>query len=70
MQSTKLSASYLLACVLPLFLFTWFAEPYASQMDFWLAWLVAMLLVSLPVLFAEIGLARRSGQSPCWRCLY
>ena len=64
MQSTKLSASYLLACVLPLFLFTWFAEPYASQMDFWLAWLVAMLLVSLPVLFAEIGLARRSGQSP------
>lgn len=64
MQSTKLSASYLLACVLPLFLFTWFAEPYASQMDFWLAWLVAMLLVSLPVLFAEIGLARRSGLSP------
>lgn len=64
MQSTKLSASYLLACVLPLFLFTWFAEPYASQMDFWLAWLAAMLLVSLPVLFAEIGLARRSGQSP------
>lgn len=64
MQSNKPLISYLLASVLPLFLFTWFAEPFANQVDFWLAWLVAMTMVSLPVLFAEIGLAKRSQQSP------
>lgn len=64
MRPTRPVVSYLLVCVLPLFLFTWFADPYANQLDFWLAWLAAMVLVSLPVLYAEMGLATRSHQSP------
>lgn len=54
----------LIAGLLPLMVFTWFARDYTGQIDFWLLWLVAMTLVGLPLVFAEIGLAHRSGTSP------
>lgn len=54
----------LIAGLLPLLVFTWFTRDYIGQIDFWLLWLVAMTLVGLPLVFAEIGLAHRSGTSP------
>lgn len=54
----------LIASLLPLLVFAWFARGYIGQIDFWLLWLVAMTLVGLPLVFAEIGLAHRSGTSP------
>ena len=54
----------LIASLLPLLVFTWFSRDYIGQIDFWLLWLVAMTLVGLPLVFAEIGLAHRSGTSP------
>ena len=54
----------LIAGLLPLLVFTWFGRDYIGQIDFWLLWLVAMTLVGLPLVFAEIGLAHRSGTSP------
>lgn len=54
----------LIASLLPLLIFTWFANDVAGQVDFWLMWLVAMTLVGLPMVFAEIALAQRSGTTP------
>lgn len=54
----------LIAGLLPLLIFGWFVRPYVGQMDFWLLWLLAMTLVSLPLLFAEVALAHRSGTAP------
>lgn len=54
----------LIAGLLPLLIFTWFAKDMAGQVDFWLMWLVAMTLVGLPMVFAEIALAQRSGTTP------
>lgn len=54
----------LVAGLLPLLVFAWFSGKVAGQIDFWLLWLVAMTLVGLPVVFAEIALAHRSGTSP------
>lgn len=54
----------LIASLLPLLVFTWFSREVAGQIDFWLLWLVAMTLVGLPLVFAEIALAHRSGTSP------
>lgn len=54
----------LVAGLLPLLVFAWFSGGVAGQIDFWLLWLVAMTLVGLPVVFAEIALAHRSGTSP------
>lgn len=56
--------SILIAGLLPLLVFTWFAKDVAGQVDFWLMWLVAMTLVGLPMVFAEIALAQRSGTTP------
>lgn len=56
--------SLLVAAILPLLLFRWFVPNPVGQIDFWLLWLVAMLVVGLPVVFAEIGLANRSQQTP------
>ncbi|MDO5769758.1 MAG: hypothetical protein Q4P13_09655 [Psychrobacter sp.] len=58
------STSYLMAAILPLLLFHWFAPADIGQIDFWLLWLVAMIVVALPMIFAEIALAYRSGQTP------
>ena len=58
------SQPILIAGLLPLLVFTWFTRDYIGQIDFWLLWLVAMTLVGLPLVFAEIGLAHRSGTSP------
>lgn len=57
-------ASYFIAVLLPLLLFRWFAPASIGEIDFWLLWLLAMLLVSLPVVYAEIALAYRSAEAP------
>ncbi len=57
-------ASYFVAALLPLLLFRWFAPDLVGQIDFWLLWLLAMVLVSLPVVYAEIALAYRSVDAP------
>lgn len=57
-------ASYFIAALLPLLLFRWFTPASIGEIDFWLLWLLAMLLVSLPVVYAEIALAYRSTESP------
>ncbi|WP_198329596.1 hypothetical protein [Psychrobacter cibarius] len=57
-------ASYFIAALLPLLLFRWFAPTSIGEIDFWLLWLLAMVLVSLPVVYAEIALAYRSVEAP------
>ena len=57
-------ASYFIAALLPLLLFRWFAPASIGEIDFWLLWLLAMLLVALPVVYAEIALAYRSVEGP------
>ncbi|MFW2178400.1 MULTISPECIES: hypothetical protein [unclassified Moraxella] len=54
----------LISGLLPLLIFTWFTRDIVGQIDFWLMWLVAMTLVGLPLVFAEIALAHRSGTTP------
>lgn len=56
--------SYFIAALLPLLLFRWFAPASIGEIDFWLLWLLAMVLVSLPVIYAEVALAYRSAESP------
>ncbi|WP_227526127.1 hypothetical protein [Psychrobacter sp. FDAARGOS_221] len=58
------SASLFIAALLPLLLFRWFLPTPSGQIDFWLMWLAAMLVVGLPLLYAEIGLAHRSQKTP------
>ncbi|WP_367111320.1 hypothetical protein [uncultured Psychrobacter sp.] len=57
-------ASYFMAALLPLLLFRWFAPAAIGEIDFWLLWLLAMVVVSLPVVYAEIALAYRSVDAP------
>ncbi|OLF34543.1 hypothetical protein BTW00_13090 [Psychrobacter sp. C 20.9] len=57
-------ASYFIAVLLPLLLFRWFAPASIGEIDFWLLWLLAMVLVALPVIYAEIALAYRSVEGP------
>ena len=57
-------ASYFIAALLPLLLFRWFAPTAIGEIDFWLLWLLAMTVVSLPVVYAEIALAYRSVDAP------
>ncbi len=57
-------ASYFMAALLPLLLFRFFASSSVGEIDFWLLWLLAMLVVALPVVYAEIALAYRSTESP------
>ena len=57
-------ASYFIAALLPLLLFRWFTPASIGEIDFWLLWLLAMVLVALPVVYAEIALAYRSVEGP------
>ena len=57
-------ASYFMAAILPLLLFRWFTPASIGQIDFWLLWLLAMVIVALPMVYAEVALAYRSRQSP------
>ena len=57
-------ASLFIAALLPLLLFRWFVPTPVGQIDFWLMWLLAMVAVGLPLLYAEIGLAHRSQKIP------
>ncbi len=54
----------LLASLLPLSLFSWFMPNPVNQLDFFALWLVAMLLVALPLVYAETALAYRSATFP------
>lgn len=60
----KRYVSFLLASVLPLSLFAWFAPTPMNQLDFLILWVVAMLLLALPMVYAEIALAYRSELPP------
>ncbi len=55
---------YFVAAALPLLVFAWFMPKGAVQIDLWLLWFVAMTVVALPMLFLELALASRSGQTP------
>ena len=57
-------AAYFVAALLPLLLFRWFAPVSIGEIDFWLLWLGAMVLVALPMVYAEIALAYRSSAAP------
>ena len=57
-------ASYFMAALLPLLLFRWFAPASIGEIDFWLLWVVAMVFVSLPIVYTEIALAYRSNEAP------
>ena len=48
-------ASYFVAALLPLLLFRWFAPASIGEIDFWLLWLLAMVLVSLAMMFFNIS---------------
>lgn len=52
---------FLVACALPLLFAHQIAPSMAHELDFWLLWVLAMLVVGLPVLFAEFALSARSG---------
>ncbi|MDO4251570.1 MAG: hypothetical protein Q4C68_08690, partial [Moraxella sp.] len=54
---------FFVATALPFLLFSWFIPKGDSQLDIWILWLVAMLLLGLPMLFLEFALAKRSNQS-------
>ena len=60
-MSNRLPAM-LIAVLMPLLLFRWFAPTLAWQLDFWGLWLLAMILVGLPILYAEGAMAVRAGQ--------
>lgn len=52
---------FFVACALPLLFAHQIAPSMAHELDFWLLWVIAMLVVGLPVLFAEFALSARSG---------
>lgn len=52
---------FFVACALPLLFAHQIAPSMAHELDFWLLWVIAMLVVGLPVLFAEFALSVRSG---------
>ncbi len=54
----------LLASLLPLSLFSWFLPTPTNQLDFFALWLLAMLLLALPMVYAETALAYRSATFP------
>ncbi|MDO5652102.1 MAG: hypothetical protein Q4G13_08240, partial [Moraxella sp.] len=51
---------FFVAAALPMVAFVWFLPTGAVQLDLWLLWFVAMVLVGLPVLLGELALAHRS----------
>lgn len=55
---------FFVACALPLMFIGQVAPNMARELDFWLLWVAAMVLVGLPVLFAEFALSARSGDMP------
>ncbi|STZ00809.1 Uncharacterised protein [Moraxella lacunata] len=54
---------FFVASALPLLFAHQIAPSMAHELDFWLLWVVAMLVVGLPVLFAEFALSARSGDN-------
>lgn len=54
---------YFVAAIMPFLLFSWFVPKGDSQLDIWVLWLFAMLMLGLPMLFLEFALAKRSNQS-------
>lgn len=64
MINTQRHLPLFIAAILPLLIFSWFIPMGVIQVDLWLLWAVAMCLVGLPMMFLELALARRSGQTP------
>lgn len=62
MNTLSRTTPYLLSASLPLAIFAWFVPAGGSEIDLWLMWLVAMVLIGLPILYTEFALARRSGK--------
>lgn len=60
----KRHVSLMIAAALPLFMFSAFMPTPSNQVDVWLLWLLAMVLLALPIMYAEIALAFRSAQLP------
>ena len=55
---------FFVASSLPLLFVGQIAPNMARELDFWVLWFIAMVVVGLPVLFAEFALSARSGQTP------
>lgn len=55
---------FFVAAVLPLFAFNWLIPKGVIQLDLAILWLVVMIVVGLPMVFAEFALAKRSGKTP------
>lgn len=54
---------YVFAALLPFLSFSWLLPNGVVELDRWLLWVLAMLVVGLPMLFLELALAKRSQQS-------
>lgn len=54
---------FFVACALPLLFVGQIAPSMAHELDFWLLWLVAMVLVGLPMLLVESALSARGGEN-------
>ncbi|UNU73685.1 hypothetical protein LU293_01880 [Moraxella nasovis] len=55
---------FLVASALPLLMVSLVAPRISHELDVWLMWVGAMVLVGLPVLLAEFALSARSGTTP------
>ncbi len=55
---------FFIAAAFPLFAFAWFVPKGMIEIDLGLLWLIAMVIVGLPMLFAEFALAKRSESTP------
>lgn len=62
-MNAKKFTPFLIAAALPMLLFSWFLPQGAVQFDLWLLWLVAMVLLGLPMTYLELALAKRSKNS-------
>lgn len=54
---------YVFAALLPFLSFSWLLPSGVVELDRWLLWVLAMLVVGLPMLFLELALAKRSQKS-------
>lgn len=55
--------TYVFAALLPFLSFSWLLPRGVVEIDRWLLWVLAMLVVGLPMLFLELAFAKRSQQS-------
>lgn len=63
MNAINRYAPFFVAAVLPLLTFSWLMPKGVVQIDLWLLWLMAMVLLGLPMMFLELALSKRSEAS-------